>query len=126
MLQKRIQHIEADRLLELIRAELLIGPCFNPGFCRLTLTVLLKAIDQVAQPAAQHTPRTRTRQELTQLAEHATQPALLIALADSAGRLLLLPADHFGDFAPILITRDSKKSQQCNHGRHSSAHFILL
>ena len=35
-------------------------------------------------------------------------------------------AERFGDLVPVLITRDSKKTQKRHHGRHSAAHLILL
>src|SRR5262245_65743812 len=117
MLRKRAQHIGADRLLELIRGELLIGTWLNPGICRLTVPVLLEALDQVAKPSAQHTPRTCTAEEPAQFAEHLT--ALLIVLAGSATRLLLAPAEHFRDLVPVLITRNRETAQKCNHRRHS-------
>src|SRR5262245_51425682 len=126
MLRKRAQHIGADRLLELIRGELLIGTWLDPGICHLTVPALLEALDQVAKPSAQYTPRTCTAEEPAQSAKHTVLSALLIVLAGSATRLLLTPAEHFCDLVPVLITRNSKKTQKCNHRRHSAAHFILL
>src|SRR5690349_8556815 len=114
MLRKRVQHIGTDCLLKLIRAELLIGPRFNPGIRRLALAVLLKALDQVAKPATQQTSRTRTAEHPSQLAKHA---ALLIVRARCSAWLLLQPAKHFGNLVPVLITRNGEKSQKCSHGR---------
>src|SRR4030095_3253820 len=91
------------------------------------LSVLLEVLAQVAKPAAQHTPHTRTAQEPAEIAKHAALTAsLLIVLAGSAGRRLFQPAEDFGDFVPVLITRDSEQSQKCNHCWHSPAQFLLL
>ena len=94
-------------MLELIRAERLIRTWLDPGIRRLALAVLLESRHQVAKPAAQHTPHTRTAEESAQIAEHVALTALLIVLAGAAARLLLQPAKDFGDFAPVLITRNS-------------------
>src|SRR4030095_14102195 len=86
-----------------------------------------EVLDQVTKSAAQHTPHTRTAQEPAEIAKHAAlTTSLLIVLAGSAGRRWLQPAEDFGDFVPVLITRDSEQSQKCNHCWHSAGYFILL
>src|SRR5262245_25717813 len=126
MLRKRVQRIGADRLLELIRGELLIGPWLDPGICRLTVPALLEALDEVAKPSAQHTPRTCTAEEPAQFAEHTVLTTRLIVLAGSATRLLLAPAAHFRDLVPVFIAPNRKKVQKCNHSRLSRGFFIPL
>jgi len=54
--------------LQLIRGDLLIGTWLDPRIRRLALAVLLEALDQVAKPAAQHTPNARTAEESAQIA----------------------------------------------------------
>jgi hypothetical protein len=126
VLRKSAEHIGTDRLLELIWPELLIWARVDPRIRRLGVAVLPETLDQVAKASAQHASRTRTTEKSTQLAEHTALVAWPIVLAGSAARHLLPFTKRLGDFVPVLITRDGKKSQQCNHRRHSAAHFSLL
>ena len=89
-----------------------MGPLPTQESADWALAVLLEAVDQAAKPTDQHASHTRTAEQPAQIGEHAAQAALLIVLAGSAPRLLLQPAEHLGDLAPILIpaTASSPKS----------------
>jgi len=65
-------------VLELLRAELLIGTGIDPRIRRLAVAALLEALDQVAEPAAEHTSRARSAEESAQVSEHAALAGLLI------------------------------------------------
>ena len=100
-------------MLELIGAELLIGTWLDPGIRRLALAVLLESLDQVAEPAAQHTPPTCTAEEPAQIAEHAAPTGLLIGLAGAAAasvlgvRLRAAAAQRLGSDKPGAVAEDA-------------------
>jgi len=51
---------------------------------------------------------------------------LLIVSSGGTARHRVPLTQRFGNLLPVLIARDSEKSQQGNHGRHSAAHLVLL
>src|SRR5215207_6697234 len=56
------QDVRPDRLLQLMWSDLLVRASADPGFGDVALTILLEAVDQLTQAAAQQTARVLSTQ----------------------------------------------------------------
>ena len=72
LLLQRGEHVRADRLLQLVRAQRLVGARSDPRVGGLAMAGLLEAVDQVTEAAAQHAARGGAADAATSTADWVT------------------------------------------------------
>ena len=129
LLGQGCQHLGADGLFKLIGSDLLVRSRADPGLRDVALTLLLEALHQLTEPAAEQASKPAP----TKAAEKPAEASLLIALARSAGttaaqaaeettqatRLAILvwsagvarscSPQHLGDLVPVLEACHGKR-----------------
>jgi hypothetical protein len=83
----------------------LVGPGIDPGLYGFALAALLEALHKFVEPTTED-PAGASAAE-TQLGKQATNAALPLC----SGFILPGSTEHFGDFVPVLVTRDGEQSQ---------------
>jgi hypothetical protein len=109
-----------------MRRNLLIRPSIHPGFGDVATAILLKAVDKLAQAVAEQTAGSGPAHRAAQIAQDATQTALLVRLP---GNLLIaraMSAKHFRKLVPVLVSGHGDQRQESHHGWETSGHIFLL